>query len=506
MITTKELFSNQQLRSFNLLKLLNQEEHCCDYKDICHHLDCSFLTLQTEIAHLSTFSEIKSLPYKGPYLTLDYQKESGPQKLYQSILLETPSLRLIEAIFFEEFDSLDELAESLFISLSTLKRLIKRTNHFLQLVYGCHIDFKSITMIGKEEDIRLLYLKYFSEAYDCGQWPFVNRVNERAVMRLIDLIAQQLDAPVSHFFFHHLKVVAGVNIIRFAKGYRINHTYTRSTRLFQKLKEDPNLQELAQLFWQDFAQPLDALALSEIFSTYFHQEIIVNTQDDVPQTPALVPEEINIISYKEWLETLESIQKRLSLPISNSKEIAKILHNATILKEHDAYQSYLVYDYKEPYIDYFQKSYPLLLEALKKALLAPFTKRGIACPEKQQQQLLYSLLVNWDNLFLHLSQAISQQKVLVIEKGTRNTGQFLKAFTGQYFDITIHDHYEIDMRAIRKKYDLVLTDISLEKSEGIDIYFFSQLVPSVALEELNHYLKEKVEKHFMTCLAETEEL
>lgn len=495
MIIKKNLFSKQQLRGIELAMLLNHDHHTRDYTSICRNLHCSFLTLQSELAHLATFAEVEALPYLEPHLTVKYHQEFGPQKLFQSILMETPSLHLLEALFFNQFDSLDELAEALFISLSTLKRLIKRTNVYLQLGFNCLIDVKTIQILGDEVSIRLLYFKYFSEAYDSYLWPFLDKVNEVALSDLIFLSTQKFSKRLTHSFFQHLKIMGAVNLVRFSQGYRMPYTYPRSLSLYKKIKEEPVLTRLADLFWRDFSQPLDSLALSEIFSTYFHQDLILN-QEDFEKAKARTGSQ-NTISYEEWMSVLEGIEEDYSLKMSNRKEVCQLIYNATILKEHDLYENYLVYGYKEPFIDYFKNSYPQLLESLREEILEPFKAKKLACPEKQQNHLLYVLLVNWDNLFLHMSRSIDKQKVLVIERGTCNTGQFLIAYAGQYFDITIHEHYEINMHEIKEKYDVVLTDRSVENVEGIEIFFFSQLVPTIALDRLNQYLKRKVQKHFV---------
>lgn len=492
----KHLFSNQQVRNLNLARLLNQKDHQCDYSEICHHLDCSFLTMQSEIAHLASFPEVQSLPYIEPHLTVSYHHEFGPRKLYQSILLESPSLRLIEVLFFQSFPALDDLAEELFISLSTLKRLIKRTNLYLQLGFDCMVGvmgIRNISIIGEEEKIRLLYSKYFSEAYDSHVWPFDEQVDEQFLSRLLKLIAKKTTSKMDLSLFHHLKITAAVNLFRFSQGHGIDHIYSRSRTLFDQLETDPEFQELAELFSQAYALPLDVRALSEMFSHYLQQELVIDAQADTYETSASNYH----IPPNAWLGTLESIEKKFSLQMPNKREIARLLHNATILQDKDTYEDFLVYDYREPYIDYFASNYAVLLEGFQTALLSPFEKRGLTCSKEQQRQLLYLLLINWDNLFLRLSHAIPQQRVLIIERGSCNTGQFLQAYSGHYFDITIHDHYEVDMHQIKDDYDLVLTDINLENVDGVDIYFFSQFVPSLVIKQLNLYWKEKIQSHFM---------
>ncbi|AUC24283.1 transcriptional regulator [Streptococcus uberis] len=493
MYIKQNLFSNQQLRGLKLAVLLNHGEEPCDYTHICRHLHCSFLTLQTEIAHLASFGEVRALPYVEPHLEVQYRPEFGPQKLFQSILNETPSMRLVEALFYRDFDSLEELAEALFTSLSTLKRLIKRTNVYLQLGFNCVINVRSVRIVGPEHSVRLLYLKYFTEVYDYYAWPFLDSINEIALTSLVDVTTSKFSHRVTHSLFAYLKIMSAVNLIRFSKGYRVNEVYPRSYSLYEKLKEDPTFLHLSELFWRDFGKPLDQVALSEMFSTYFRQDLILNAELDRQNTD----KEVEGVTYEDMLETLEGIENRFGMVIANKSEISLLIYNALILKEHDIYENFLVYDYREPYIAYFKDSYPKLLEAFQEALSAPFKAKGVELAKERQNHLLYILLVNWDNLFFHISRAIDKQKVLVVEKGTCNSGQFLIAYAGQYFDIAIHEHHQIDMHKIKEEYDVVLTDQTLEVVDGVDIIYFSQLVPSIALEKLNKFLKKKIQKHFL---------
>lgn len=497
MLINKDLFSNQQLRELNLVKLMSQKMQAYDYKSICNYLDCSFMTLQTEIAHLSTFPEIQAFPYVEPHLSLSYQKEFGPQKLYQSILLEAPSLRLLEMLFFEEVESLDCLADQLFISLSTLKRLIKKTNRYLENAFKCQIDLRKLGLVGQEKDIRLFYLKYFSEAYDSHQWPFTPLVNERALSDLIDLIVTSLDTPMDRNHYRHLKVLAAVNFVRYSQGFTLENSDLPSQFLYQQIKDLQPMTQLAQRFLEDCGQPLDSKALSELFSAYSRNYLFFNDQ----KLSSAALERLSVPA-NAWQAVLERLQKQFDLELKNKKELCRILQEATILGEQDRHQNYLVFDYKEPYFNYFRSQYPDLCQVFSQALLLPFLKRGLSCSEKMRGQLLYIVLVYWDNLFLQLSHSIQKQKLLIIESGRANLGQFLQAFTGQYFDITIHDELEIDMDNICQNYDLVLTDVALEQTDDLDIYFFSQLVPHIALAQLNDHLRDKIQAHFkQKCLS-----
>ncbi|WP_231190041.1 helix-turn-helix domain-containing protein [Streptococcus equi] len=84
-------------------------------------------------------------------------------------MLESPSLQLMSALFFDDFASLDDLAEALFISLSTLKRLIRKTNLYLKEHFDIIISAKPIRVVGDEYNIRLFTSSIFQKHI-----PFLN--------------------------------------------------------------------------------------------------------------------------------------------------------------------------------------------------------------------------------------------------------------------------------------------------------------------------------------------
>lgn len=73
-------------------------------------------------------------------------------------------------------------------------------------------------VVGDEHHIRLFYLKYFSEAYTISEWPFAEIINQNNLERLIALMVKQTDVPVNFALFQHLKILSGVNLIRFRKA------------------------------------------------------------------------------------------------------------------------------------------------------------------------------------------------------------------------------------------------------------------------------------------------
>ncbi|HGM9417071.1 TPA: virulence factor transcriptional regulator Mga, partial [Streptococcus pyogenes] len=128
-----KLFTSQQWRELKLISYVTENADAIGVKDkeLSKALNISMLTLQTCLTNMQFMKEVGGITYKNGYITIWYHQHCGLQEVYQKALRHSQSFKLLETLFFRDFNSLEELAEELFVSLSTLKRLIKKTNAYL---------------------------------------------------------------------------------------------------------------------------------------------------------------------------------------------------------------------------------------------------------------------------------------------------------------------------------------------------------------------------------------
>lgn len=196
------------------------------------------------------------------------------------------------------------------------------------------------------------------------------------------------------------------------------------------------------------------------------------------------------------LEALGHLEETFGLAITNQKQVAAMFHNALLLGPWDQHQAFLIYDYRQDYLDYFKSDYPKLYQEIEKRLKTVFEAYCHPFSDKDFEHLAYILLISRDNLFLHLSHQIKKHRLLIVERGSHNVGQFLQAYLGQFFEITLFKGHDLKTLDIERNFDLVLTDTILEEMTDVSVYYFSQLVPSLALSRLNKYLRENLQKEF----------
>ncbi|GFE44699.1 trans-acting regulator SP_1800 [Streptococcus canis] len=496
MMHASKLFTKQQWRELELIAHLTEHPERMGYKDreLCKVLDSTLSTLQACVANLQFMESLGRITYKDSYLSIDYNDHCGLQEVYQRALRESQSLQLLATLFFKEFDSLEDLAEALFISLSTLKRLIERTNSYLQKEFGIKISTRPVMVVGDERQIRLFYLKYFSEAYAISEWPFADVINQNNLERLIELMVKQTDVLVNFCLFQHLKILSGVNLVRFQKGFTVNRKDKGLEPLFMKALEDSlEMKDLSSLFVLKYNRPLDVKALSEIFSNYMSKELELGAslQSTIKEkNKTLSPR--NIVS---WISLLDNLEKTIGLSMSNKYELARHLQATVVLGEEDISANFLIYDYKREYLSYFDKHYKLIYETFIGSVKELFALAGEELSDKMISHLLYCLFITWENLFLKISHSRRKLKLLVIERSHNNVGNFLKAYFVEFFDIVNFAELEIttiDLTALEKDYDVIVTDVILERSFQTEILFFNQMIPSVVADKLNAFLRLKI--------------
>lgn len=492
-MNVSKLFTKQQWRELELIAYLTDHPNKTGVKDreLSKVLDSTILTLQASLANLQLMSGIGKVHYEDSYLKIEYYDNCGLQEVYQKALRESQALKLMSILFFKEFASLEDLAEELFISLSTLKRLITRTNSYLKKEFNIFISTRPISVVGNEHNIRLFYLKYFSEAYTITEWPFESYLNKKNHERLISLLVEKTSLNINFALFQHLKIVSGVNLIRFQKGYRINeYNNNQGKLLLNELENSKEMKDLSSLFRMKFNYYITEDVLTELFSNYLDERLelgistkTVASSREVTPSPYILP---------SWIAVLDSFEKKLNLSISNKYNLAVHLHATVILGQEDIGVNFLVYDYKQNYLALLRSQYETIYSCFLNLVEDLYDKNHILLDSDLRDNLLYCFFITWENFYLEMRRKQYKLKVLVIERSYNNTGNFLKRYVGEFFEVTNFEELEvmdIDLVAIAEEYDLIVTDVIIERVEGAEILFFNRMIPTLVADRLNDYLR-----------------
>lgn len=485
-----KLFTSQQWRELKLISYVTENADAIGVKDkeLSKALNISMLTLQTCLTNMQFMKEVGGITYKNGYITIWYHQHCGLQEVYQKALRHSQSFKLLETLFFRDFNSLEELAEELFVSLSTLKRLIKKTNAYLTHTFGITILTSPVQVSGDEHQIRLFYLKYFSEAYKISEWPFGEMLNLKNCERLLSLMIKEVDVRVNFTLFQHLKILSSVNLIRYYKGHSAVYDNKKTSHRFSQLIQSfLEIQDLSRLFYLKFGLYLDETTIAEMFSNHVNDQLEIGYAfDSIKQDSPTGCRKVT-----NWVRLLDELEIRLNLSVTNKYEVAVILHNTTVLKEEDITANYLFFDYKKSYLNFYKQEHPYLYKAFVAGVEKLMRSEKEPISTELTNQLIYAFFITWENSFLKVNQKDEKIRLLVIERSFNSVGNFLKKYIGEFFSITNFNELDaltIDLEEIEKQYDVIVTDVMVGKSEKLEIFFFYKMIPEAIIDKLNAFL------------------
>lgn len=185
----EKIFSKQGVQQLSLLKLLYNSPQALDIGTLTHEMVMDRRSVYKCIEQLKAYMEVENLgteiqvSTKGEY---DYTGNKMDYYRLRSLIVEDEPMMQLAMIFLEERTiSLLEFCANYFISESTFKRYVGKTNTFLK-PFGIRISIKKneISIRGAEPNIRYCLVSFFWRVYHGVIWPFKN-INEVHIQHTI---------------------------------------------------------------------------------------------------------------------------------------------------------------------------------------------------------------------------------------------------------------------------------------------------------------------------------
>uniref|UniRef100_A9U780 Predicted protein n=1 Tax=Physcomitrium patens TaxID=3218 RepID=A9U780_PHYPA len=177
-----------------LLTLLDMEQRWFTLAEVEKSLGVSDKTIRKMVEEIS-----KQLPSditievsrgKGVFLHRDGRGKTMSEVI-SSMFRQTTFYRLMNLLFTTDGRfTVEELAEEMFMSISSLKKLIVHLNNNDLKPYKLRITYSSPKIKGNEMNIRYFYWKLYCDAYEFTGWPFAN-INFDFIHQLITNIENE---------------------------------------------------------------------------------------------------------------------------------------------------------------------------------------------------------------------------------------------------------------------------------------------------------------------------
>jgi transcriptional antiterminator len=135
----KELLSKKDHRQLTLIEILYRSKGWRTLSELSEELGCSLRILKDDVHDIDEEQDDFDVQTSYQGVKLVFKPNKGIQSVYQDFLLRSKAYDLFQLIYTNENYSTEELAQLLFVSTSTLRRLIKKAREYLKKEYDISI-------------------------------------------------------------------------------------------------------------------------------------------------------------------------------------------------------------------------------------------------------------------------------------------------------------------------------------------------------------------------------
>ncbi|MGX6962789.1 helix-turn-helix domain-containing protein [Vagococcus xieshaowenii] len=183
------LLSDRDRLCIQLIKMLKERNYT--YEELCKMFDISRNNLNKLISDLNAIIGEPIILIQKVDITLNINNNLSYDGCISKILSQSLEYHLLEQIFFNEDMSYLTLSLELFVSESTIRKIIARLNEKLALM-DCAILTRPLRLEGDERTIRVLFFRLFKETYGLSNTPFKEE-EKQYIDQFYDL-----DIPFAH--------------------------------------------------------------------------------------------------------------------------------------------------------------------------------------------------------------------------------------------------------------------------------------------------------------------
>lgn len=472
MFYMQSLLTKQEQRRYDFMNILSDTNHWIILPDIAKQLNCSSRILKDDIQYLNKHFDDFTIQTSTRGVRIEYSTNRGFKTFCQKMLEYSNAYTVLEMIFLHSNQTVQDLADKLFMSTSTLYRLIDQINSTLKKSNQFYIETNPCQIVGDEKEIRYFFYLYFFEKYSHFNFP-LGDFNYEAIDSFLKALLEASPIYIDFSFYNVTKIVTIVNLIR----YKDKHYIEVDKSALSKPRLADNFDEYSVLFkpFEDqLHMDINSDFIAQVFTPYI-QEGMSDTYEEFVEKTKKNPIFGDNVNFLRGL--LDYIAQKNYLQLENREEVVFGMFNSLHLEGQDPQSDYILYNRNQRFtkdiaqeFPYFYKDLYYWLKSFREKLEMPMTEEGIAF-------YIYNIFATWKNLVPQLRRKIAKIRTLVISDRHKAHAEMIKGFIEYEFSeqITVDFFIEKDLNQTVLEaldYDLIVTTFpvaDLEKNRYVYI-------------------------------------
>ncbi|MBQ6485380.1 MAG: helix-turn-helix domain-containing protein [Carnobacterium sp.] len=448
----RRILSPQDGRILKLVEFLYDKDELF-MGDLCTSLNVSSKTLKRDIeqARLILFPiDINVSGNKGVKIVIP--SSYSIVYIYSALLASSPEYNLLEKLFLCETYTVEQLSEELFLSSSSLRRMISRINVVLQ-EEGMEINLSPLQITGDEQRICTLFTYYVLERYYLNKTIFTE-AQIAAVKALINFTFKQYDVDfeLECRSREQTEVFILVQLIR----RKNNHFFVdRSILTRENVYSDVDTSAIREQLKDAFDTDINNQNLLQFFAIFLDGKWSFSYNQLVEH--AKINNQLKKTKEK-FEELIDNIAFRYNIEQTNREELLTRLCNSRMI-EYGTH--HVLYEQSLDIVNHFCHDYFEGIEFIRLKLKEIFQDEGLE--EYKLNDYIRILIIYWDDFVIALESEVVPLKIGFIynteEKFMKHIQNKITYRFKKRFDVKIMDCCLTDIESIKNQCDLILTNI-----------------------------------------------
>ena len=214
----RELLSQKEQRQLKILEYLFENPDWIYLDDLSKTIGHNARIIKSDIKELREIFPDFDIRHSTAGIMMVNTKNNGIERIYQYFLQTSEYFQILKAFFLLDSPfTYEHLAESLDISLPSLRKKIADINKTLDGTYRFKLKVTPISIIGNEKDIRFFFSQFFHEAYNFLDWPF-EEVKEENINNFVSFFINLAKFPAKYQNLYQIRTQATVDLHRMKRG------------------------------------------------------------------------------------------------------------------------------------------------------------------------------------------------------------------------------------------------------------------------------------------------
>lgn len=493
-----QLIPNSDRRQFTILEILFGSSEPITIGTLADKMEASIRVIKYDINEIN-----QSLAkYKGQIeasnegVSLVLPSNIGLDFFQRGLLKNTLAFNFLEIIFFNEHLNSKDMEERLFISTSSMNRLVAKIKDSLTQ-YGLTLKTGPYRISGNEHLIRNFYLAYFKERYTSLDWPFPT-VERDILDANISNALQYYDITTDLYEYHHFRIRFAVDIVRAQKGYLLKEFFDEG----QKTRE-----RQLRMFTESVQSEMDRHNVSsDEIRLYFGQMVNWKYFVSFPFLEERMKVDSELANnFNRIKEVITYLAEKFGLPNENQTYLPFELHNllegyakfpADVIK-HD----YFLFNTRDqPLLLKYKEDYSFFYEAAAEKIMELCDSRGVVVDEQIFSKLLSTLILRWPNLSKNLYYHYYRCKVLIFsDYSERHAFQFsqeLRAIFNHSVTFDVYNSHDLTAEKLAKyDFDILISTITVFLDIKQPIIYLQRVGTELLLKPLNEAIDNVKSSH-----------